>query len=138
MLAVPPPGISLCPSPTTQRPPSERTCSTPVTFDGGWPGPMEHSLSQVHSPTSCCSHSCSFCGSAFIAVSFACAKYSRESCLHFERVNLSRPDVDRCLETSISMERHGDVLMRDLPLIADLADTEGCPNPKVHFRAARL
>ena len=64
-----PSGISPRPSQIAQRPPSERTLSTPVLFIGGCSGPITHSPSKIHSPTSFCSHACSFCGSAFIILS---------------------------------------------------------------------
>src|SRR5688572_11432098 len=69
MLQGPPSGISPLPSATVHRPPSERTLSTPIDFIGGWSGPMLHSPSIVQSPTSFCSHWCSFCGSACIICS---------------------------------------------------------------------
>src|SRR5688500_3138828 len=67
MLAVPPPGISPCPSAIVHRPPSERTVSDPLNLEAGWSGPMTASDSYLHWPTSFCNQWCSFCGSACIA-----------------------------------------------------------------------
>src|SRR5262245_4823090 len=71
IVAVPPPGISPCPSQIIHSPPIDRTLSVPLNFSGGLSGPMLASVSYVHSPTSFCSHWCSFCGPACIAVSFS-------------------------------------------------------------------
>src|SRR5262245_15550915 len=70
VVATPPPGISPRPSPTVHSPPIDRTLSVPLNVSGGLSGAMLASISDVHSPTSFCSHSCSFCGSACIAFSF--------------------------------------------------------------------
>src|SRR4029450_12046346 len=66
MFAGPPLGISPCPSPITQRAPSARTLSRPLLPSTGLSGPMTHSPSNVHSPTSCCSQRCCFVGSVCI------------------------------------------------------------------------
>src|SRR5918996_849421 len=60
-----PPGIWPCPSAMTQTPPSDRTRSDPVTLPAGLSPLSGASASYVHSPTSLCSHSCSFCGVTF-------------------------------------------------------------------------
>src|SRR6516164_3572681 len=51
-----------------QKSPSERTTSVPLNLTGASPGAMTASDSVIHSPSSCLSHSCSFCG----AGSFGC------------------------------------------------------------------
>src|SRR5262245_34064099 len=63
---VPPPGISPEPSLSVHSSPSERVTQVPVDFIAGWSGPIMHSPSKVHSPTSRCNQRCSLDGSAII------------------------------------------------------------------------
>src|SRR5687767_12527615 len=85
---VPPLGISLDHSPIVQSPPRGRTVSVPEVFIGGWSGPMLHSDSNVHSPTSRCSQRCSFCGSG------VCIEHPRSAEAKVDPVNELRYKAD--------------------------------------------